>query len=222
MATVISKVYPTTDLSELLTDITNAYEWEEIESVDSSTVKLHIDKNKGKYIKVSIKVSQGSTYGITAYNGSNEVWNSIGMTASSTYKYALRVATCKSGLMLMAKIISDSSMAEHSPILIIGTATNPITKESEKVIFSENGTSSTFPCRIGASDNKTSSKTCTFPAVNLNSKLTTVMKLSSIDSEFVMNNALYIFNSELPALAHGSVTFGGKNYYMMSGFMLED
>ena len=218
MATVISKAYPTTDLSELLTDITNAYEWEEIESVDSSTVKLHIDKNKGKYIKVS----KSSTYGITAYNGSNNVWGVTGASASSTYKYDLRVATCKSGLMLMAKIISDSSMAEHSPILIIGTATNPITKESEKVIFSENGTSSTFPCRIGASDNKTSSKTCTFPAVNLNSKLTTVMKLSSIDSEFVMDNALYIFNSELPALAHGSVTFGGKNYYMMSGFMLED
>ena len=218
MATVISKVYPTTDLSELLTDITNAYDWEEIENVDSNTVKLHIDKNKGKYIKVS----KSSTYGITAYNGSNNVWGVTGMSASSTYKYALRVATCKSGLMLMAKIISDSSMAEHSPILIIGTATNPITKESEKVIFSENGTSSTFPCRIGASDNKTSSKTCTFPAVNLNSKLTTVMKLSSIDSEFVMDNALYIFNSELPALAHGSVTFGGKNYYMMSGFMLED
>lgn len=218
MATVISKVYPTTDLSELLTDITNAYEWEEIESVDSSTVKLHIDKNKGKYIKVS----KSSTYGITAYNGSSNVWGVTGASASSTYKYALRVATCKSGLMLMAKIISDSSMAEHSPILIIGTATNPITKESEKVIFSENGTSSTFPCEIGASDNKTSSKTCTFPAVNLNSKLTTVMKISSIDSEFVMDNALYIFNSELPALAHGSVTFGGKNYYMMSAFMLED
>ena len=48
MATVISKVYPTTDLSELLTDITNAYDWEEIENVDSNTVKLHIDKNKGK------------------------------------------------------------------------------------------------------------------------------------------------------------------------------
>ena len=218
MATVISKTYPTTNLSELLTDIANAYDWEEIESVDSSTVKLHIDKNKGKYIKVS----KSSTYGITAYNGSNNVWGVTGASASSTYKYDLRVATCKSGLMLMAKIISDSSMAEHSPILIIGTATNPITKESEKVIFSENGTSSTFPCKIGASDNKTSSKTCTFPAVNLNSKLTTVMKLSSIDSEFVMDNALYIFNSELPALAHGSVTFGGKNYYMMSGFMLED
>lgn len=218
MATVISKVYPTTDLSELLTDITNAYEWEEIESVDSSTVKLHIDKNKGKYIKVS----KSSTYGITAYNGSSNVWGVTGASASSTYKYDLRVATCKSGLMLMAKIISDSSMAEHSPILIIGTATNPITKESEKVIFSENGTSSTFPCKIGASDNKTSSKTCTFPAVNLNSKLTTVMKISSIDSEFVMDNALYIFNSELPALAHGSVTFVGKNYYMMSAFMLED
>lgn len=218
MATVISKAYPTTDLSELLTDITNAYEWEEIESVDSNTVKLHIDKNKGKYIKVS----KSSTYGITAYNGSSNVWGVTGASASSTYKYDLRVATCKSGLMLMAKIISDSSMAEHSPILIIGTATNPITKESEKVIFSENGTSSTFPCKISASDNKTSSKTCTFPAVNLNSKLTTVMKLSSIDSEFVMDNALYIFNSELPALAHGSVTFGGKNYYMMSGFMLED
>lgn len=218
MATVISKVYPTTDLSELLTDITNAYDWEEIESVDSSTVKLHIDKNKGKYIKVS----KSSTYGITAYNGSSNVWGVTGASASSTYKYALRVATCKSGLMLMAKIISDSSMAEHSPILIIGTATNPITKESEKVIFSENGTSSTFPCEIGASDNKTSSKTCTFPAVNLNSKLTTVMKISSIDSEFVMDNALYIFNSELPTLAHGSVTFGGKNYYMMSAFMIED
>lgn len=218
MATVISKVYPTTDLSELLTDITNAYDWEEIESVDSSTVKLHIDKNKGKYIKVS----KSSTYGITAYNGSSNVWGVTGMSASSTYKYELRVATCKFGLMLMAKTISDSSMAEHSPILIIGTATNPITKESEKVIFSENGTSSNFPCEIGASDNKTSSKTCTFPAVNLNSKLTTVMKISSIDSEFVMDNALYIFNSELPALAHGSVTFGGKNYYMMSAFMLED
>lgn len=218
MATVISKVYPTTDLSELLTDITNAYDWEEIESVDSSTVKLHIDKNKGKYIKVS----KSSTYGITAYNGSSNVWGVTGMSASSTYKYELRVATCKFGLMLMAKTISDSSMAEHSPILIIGTATNPITKESEKVIFSENGTSSNFPCKIGASDNKTSSKTCTFPAVNLNSKLTTVMKISSIDSEFVMDNALYIFNSELPALAHGSVTFGGKNYYMMSAFMLED
>ena len=218
MATVISKVYPTTDLSELLTDITNAYDWEEIENVDSNTVKLHIDKNKGKYIKVS----KSSTYGITAYNGSSNVWGVTGMSASSTYKYALRVATCKSGLMLSAKTVSKESLAEHSPILIIGTATNPITKESEKVIFSENGTSSTFPCKIGASDNKTSSKTCTFPAVNLNSKLTTVMKLSSIDSEFVMNNALYIFNSELPALAHGSVTFGGKNYYMMSAFMLED
>ena len=218
MATVISKVYPTTDLSELLTDITNAYDWEEIESVDSSTVKLHIDKNKGKYIKVS----KGSSYGITAHNGSSNVWGATGMSASSTYKYALRVATCKSGLMLMAKIISDSSMAEHSPILIIGTATNPITKESEKVMFSEDGSSSAFSCEISASDNKTSPKTCTFPAVNLNSKLTTVMKLSSIDSEFVMDNALYIFNSELPALAHGSVTFGGKNYYMMSGFMLED
>lgn len=218
MATVISKTYPTTNLSELLTDITNAYEWEEIENVDSSTVKLHIDKNKGKYIKVS----KGSTYGITAYNGSNNFWGVTGMSASSTYKYELRVATCKFGLMLMAKTISDSSMTEHSPILIIGTATNPITKESEKVIFSENGTSSTFPCKIGASDNKTSSKTCTFPAVNLNSKLTTAMKLSSIDSEFVMDNALYIFNSELPVLAHGSVTFGGKNYYMMSAFMLED
>ena len=218
MATVISKVYPTTDLSELLTDITNAYDWEEIENVDSNTVKLHIDKNKGKYIKVS----KSSTYGITAYNGSSNVWGVTGMSASSTYKYALRVATCKSGLMLSAKTVSKESLAEHSPILIIGTATNPITKESEKVIFSENGTSSTFPCKIGASDNKTSSKTCTFPAVNLNSKLTTVMKLSSIDSEFVMNNALYIFNSELPALAHGSVTFGGKNYYMMSAVMLED
>lgn len=218
MATVISKVYPTTDLSELLTDITNAYEWEEIENVDSNTVKLHIDKKKGKYIKVS----KSSTYGITAYNGSNNVWGVTGMSASSTYKYELRVATCNFGLMLMAKTISDSSMAEHSPILIIGTATNTITKESEKVIFSENGTSSTFPCKIGASDNKTSSKTCTFPAVNLNSKLTTAMKLSSIDSEFVMDNALYIFNSELPVLAHGSVTFGGKNYYMMSAFMLED
>lgn len=218
MATVISKTYPTTNLSELLTDITNAYEWEEIENVDSNTVKLHIDKNKGKYIKVS---KSSTSYGITAYNGSNNVWGVTGMSASSTYKYELRVATCKFGLMLMAKI-SESSMAEHSPILIIGTATNPITKESEKVIFSENGTSSTFPCKISASDNKTSSKTCTFPAVNLNSKLTTVMKISSIDSEFVMDNALYIFNSELPALAHGYVTFGGKNYYMMSAFMLGD
>lgn len=219
MATVISKTYPTTNLSELLTDITNAYDWEEIENVDSNTVNLHIDKNKGKYIKVS----KGSTYGITAYNGSNSVWSVTGASASSTYKYALRVATCKFGLMLMAKIISDSSMAEHSPILIIGTATNPITKESEKVIFSEDGTSSNFPCKIGASDNKNlTSKSCTFPAVNLSSKLTTTIKLLSTDSEFVMDNALYIFNSELPTLAHGSVTFGGKNYYMMSAFMIED
>ena len=218
MATVISKTYPTTNLSELLTDITNAYDWEEIENVDSNTVNLHIDKNKGKYIKVS----KGSTYGITAYNGSNSIWGVTGASASATYKYALRVGTCKSGLMLSAKVVSDESLSEHSPTFIVGTATNPVTKESEKVIFSENGTSSAFPCKIGASDNKTSPKTCTFPAVNLNSKLTTVMKLSSIDSEFVMDNALYIFNSELPALAHGSVTFGGKNYYMMSGFMLED
>ena len=79
MATVISKTYPTTNLSELLTDITNAYEWEEIESVDSSTVKLHIDKNKGKYIKVS---KSSTSYGITAYNGSNNVWGVTGMSAS--------------------------------------------------------------------------------------------------------------------------------------------
>lgn len=213
MATVTTKTYPTIDMSEIIADITSAYDWEKVDSTQDNITNFYVDADK--YIQIN-----DSSDGIRVYNGTVSHLI-VSLSFGAGYKINTRFAKCRTGVILQ---FSLNNFYEYSPLIIIGTATNPITNANEKVIFFETSTSaSSFACGIFSSDNKTNTvKIQSFPGTKFASKLTTAIKLSTDNSEFVMDNALFIFNSELSSLSHGSVTFGGKNYYMMSAFMLED
>lgn len=213
MATVTTKTYPTMDMTEFITDITNIYDWVQVDTTETNETKFYVDTDK--YICVN-----KNTTSIEVYNGT-KFKSVIGLSIGVGYTIHTRFAKCKTGVMLQVNLNNNY---EYSPLIIIGTATNPVTNANEKVIFFDNSSSSgSRACAILSSDNKTNSIDMhTIVTTTFNSKLTTAFKISTKNSLFVMDNALYIFASEMSGFTHGSVTFGGKNYYMMSAFMLED
>lgn len=217
MAKVISKTYPRANISEMISDLTNAYNWEKVETTEDGKTKFYVDASK--YIQINLPASDSGD--IIAHHGAS--YKKI-ISVSSTNPVTARFATCKSGLMLQFN--TTNITYSIPPTAIVGAATNKITGQSEKAIFAMNATTSTgYEVYVLSNDNATeisSISSQVYPKVTLNSKLTTAVKISALHSECVMDNALCIFQSELPALSNGSVTFGEKNYYMMSAFMLED
>ena len=213
MATVTTKTYPTMDMTEFITDITNIYDWVQVDTTDTNAPKFYVDTDK--YICVNKTATK-----LEVHNGVKSAQVST-LTSGVGYTIYTRFAKCKTGVILQ---VSVNNIYEYSPLIIIGTATNPVTNANEKVIFFDNSSSSSSrACAILSSDNKTNSIDMhTIATTMFNSKLTTAFKISTKNSLFVMDNALYIFASEMSGFTHGSVTFGGKNYYMMSAFMLED
>lgn len=213
MATVTTKTYPTTDMTEFITDITNIYDWVQVDTTDTDAPKFYVDTDK--YICVKKTAAK-----LEVHNGAKSA-QVITLTTGTGYVIYTRFAKCKTGVILQVNVNNN---IEYSPLIIIGTATNPITNANEKVIFFDSSSSSsTRNCSILSSDNKTNSIDMhSIASTAFNSKLTTAFKISTKNSLFVMDNALYLFASELSGFTHGSVTFEGKNYYMMSTYMLED
>ncbi len=213
MATVTTKTYPTTDMTEFITDITNIYDWVQVDTTDTDAPKFYVDTDK--YICVNKTAAK-----LEVHNGAKSA-QVIALTTGTGYTIYTRFAKCKTGVILQVNINNNY---EYSPLIIIGTATNPITNANEKVIFFDTSSSaSNRTCSILSSDNKTNSIDMhTINSTMFNSKLTTAFKISTKNSLFVMDNALYLFASEMSGFTHGSVTFGGKNYYMMSTYLLED
>lgn len=217
MATVISKTYARADISEMINDLTNAYSWEKVETTEDGKTKFYVDTNK--YIQINLPISDSGD--IIAHHGTS--YKKI-ISVSGTNSVIARFVTCKSGLLLQFN--TSNLTYTIPPTAIVGTATNKITGQSEKAIFVMNATTSSgYEGYVLSNDNASeisSISSQVYPKVTLNSKITTALKISALHSESVMDNALYIFQNELPALSNSPVTFGGKNYYMMSAFMLED
>lgn len=193
------------------------YNWEKINVVNDNNVDFYIDEDK----RIKVNIPTSSTGYISIFNGTAE--KKIISSISSTANVIARFVTCKSGAMFDF-LISNVSVNYY---VIVGTATNQITNASEKVIFGQySSTTSGYYAYLLSSDNKSQigsiSEGQLFPKESLSAKITTATKIYAKHSECVMDNALYMLNSELTSLSNCSISFKGKNYYMMSRYMLED
>ncbi len=214
MAEVMERVYTASKIRELITDVTNLYNWVEVKTVSDKEYRFYVDEHK--YIKIHNSGSSTPQWNCSICDGSKT--QNAGYGTANIYT---RFVKCKSGVILQFEMAQISTA---KGAVIIGEGTNAKTGITEKVLFCFTEISSN-KTKLYLFSNDNSTLDDQYEQVTLScfsSPITTIYNICTQYSAVTMDKAYVVFHTQLSSYHTGEVILQRKNYYMVGSFLLED